>query len=72
MLMSDLSDLIDAGDLSNLNDLSDLGDLSGLVVFSGVRCEVLQTRGVTRGTRERNSPGAESLWGLQITLGGAE
>ena len=29
-------------------------------------------RGVTRGPRGRNSPGTESLWGRQITAGGAE
>jgi len=32
----------------------------------------IYVRGVTRGARGHNSPGAESLTGRQITVGGAE
>jgi len=31
-----------------------------------------ETRGVTRGARGHNSPGAESVWGRRITAGGAK
>jgi len=43
---------------------------SPLVAVSGCACE--RSRDVTRGQGRHNFPGAESLWGRQITAGGAE